>query len=169
MVQNNQEYRLKYWVTCSSVCWFACTSLPCSWDSDWLNGYLFSVFFLFWTIVQFNVDFERWKAHLFLFVRPFCYSGHDLTGFNLTLPCLMESRGDCILTKARGMNTAVMRNIVLSISMVQNYSSWWQSSWPQPARKNKTCRFHDQKITTTLDFFIRARTCGLFSTSRGSM
>ena len=41
--QNNQEYRLNYWDTCSSVCLFARTihlfagllcSLPFSWDSD---------------------------------------------------------------------------------------------------------------------------------------
>ena len=71
--QNNQEYRLKYWATCSSIRLFAgiahsfaCSalfaslarsaaltrslarllrSLPSLWDSEWLNGYLFCVFF----------------------------------------------------------------------------------------------------------------------------
>jgi len=71
--QINQEYRLKYWATCSSVRLFARTahsficsallaslahsavlicslarslrSLPPSWDSEWLDDYLFCVFF----------------------------------------------------------------------------------------------------------------------------
>ena len=79
MVQNRQKYRMKYWVTRSSFCSFtrtahsfACTallasharsaaltlsptcslrSLPCSWDSEWLDGYFFCVFFLFLTIL----------------------------------------------------------------------------------------------------------------------
>ena len=68
--QNNQESRLQYWVTHSSVRSFARTahsllsttrfawalccahslacslcSLPRSWESEWLDGYLFCVFF----------------------------------------------------------------------------------------------------------------------------
>ena len=37
MVDNSQEYRLKYWVTRSSVR---------SWDSELLDGYLICVFFI---------------------------------------------------------------------------------------------------------------------------
>ena len=72
MGQNNQKYRLKYWATRSSVRSFARTAhsfacsallallvrlaalthllahslclLPRSWDSEWLDGYLFCVF-----------------------------------------------------------------------------------------------------------------------------
>ena len=75
MVQNNQESRLHYWATCSSVRSiartahsFACSalfallacsaafthslarsfcSLPCSWESDWLDDYSFCVFSVF--------------------------------------------------------------------------------------------------------------------------
>ena len=72
MVENSQEYRLQHWATCSSVRSFARTthsfacsgqlaslapstaltrllarslrSLPCSWDSDFLDGYFVCVF-----------------------------------------------------------------------------------------------------------------------------
>ena len=67
MVHDKQEYRLKYWVTRSAVCLFACTAhlFACSslihslahfthsrapgTLNDWMAFY--SVFFLFWTIV----------------------------------------------------------------------------------------------------------------------
>ena len=38
---NSQEYRLEYWATRSSVR----SHRSCSWDSDWLDGYLFCGFF----------------------------------------------------------------------------------------------------------------------------
>ena len=40
--QNNQEYRLKYWATRSSIRSFARTAH--SWDSEWLDSYLICVF-----------------------------------------------------------------------------------------------------------------------------
>ena len=79
--------RMEYWATRWSVCSFARTahsfawsallaslahspaltrslsrsfrSIPCSWDSEWLDGYLFSVSFLFWLIVDCNPQREQ--------------------------------------------------------------------------------------------------------------
>ena len=90
MGQNNQKPRLKYWATRSSVHSFACKahsfacstllvllarsaalirflarslrSVPCSWDSEWLDCFLFRVFF---SILDHS-------AFLFYSLRYFC-------------------------------------------------------------------------------------------------
>ena len=49
MVENNQEYRLKYWATCSSVRLFAGITSELGTMIDWMA--IYSVFFQFWPIV----------------------------------------------------------------------------------------------------------------------
>ena len=124
MGQNNQEYRLKYWATHSSVRSFACTahSFACSrllallipkLVRKWMIGWLFVLFFQFWPVVHDRID-----AHLS------CCEKQYVNGTNCSISNFSHDFTCLPVTYVRSGMRVTHRRWPSSIKVVNSCASW---------------------------------------------